>query len=191
MSARAPIFDPMRSMTSAGGPMKMMPACAQARGQFRPLGEEAVAGMNGVGLRRGRGVEKCGDREIALRRRRRSDPDGLIGDLHVQRIGVGVGVDRDALDSRLAAGARDPDRDFAAVGDEHAPDGHCGCRIQFGLRFSRNARIPSCPSSETRCSAMRLVVTPMTSAGRLPWIFLISSLAAATAVGAEVRISRT
>ena len=155
--------------------------------QVGALGEESIAGMDGVGLREGGCFHDRLHREIALRRRSGPNAHRPICHAHVQRAGVRVGVDRHALEPRLAAGAGDADRDFAAIGDEDATD-H---RTHFGFRFSRNARIPSCPSAETRCSAMRSVVTPMTSAGRLPCISLINSLAAAIAEGAEVRISRT
>ena len=102
----------------------------------------------------------------------------------MQRLDVGVGIDGDALEPGLAARPRDPHRDLAAVGDEDAAQRH---RTHFGFRFSRKARMPSCPSGETRCSAMRLVVMPMTSPGRLVWISLINDLAAAIAVGARTQ----
>ncbi len=56
--ARAPIFDPMRSMTSAGGPTKTMPAGVARARQLRAFGEEAVAGMHGVRARRARGLDE-------------------------------------------------------------------------------------------------------------------------------------
>ena len=93
---------------------------------------------------------------------------------------VGVRVDSHALDRRLAAGADDPHRDLAAIGDEHAPERH---RAQSGFRFWRNARMPSWPSGDTRWAAMRLVVRPMTSFGLSPATSRISALAAATAFG--------
>ena len=43
---------------------------------------------------------------------------GLVGEAHVQRVAVGLGVDRDRADPHLVAGADDAHRDLAAVGDE-------------------------------------------------------------------------
>ena len=80
--------------------------------------------------------------------------------LHVRRVRVGVREDGDALDAALPARADDADGDLAAVGDEHPAERHA---VQPGLRFSRNARMPSWPSADTRCAAIVLVVRPMTS----------------------------
>jgi hypothetical protein len=51
-------------------------------------------------------------------RGRRADADLLVGEAHVQRIGVGGRVDRDGLQPELAAGADHPQRDLATVGYE-------------------------------------------------------------------------
>ena len=49
----------------------------------------------------------------------------LVGHLDVQRVGIGVGIDRDRRDAHLARGLDDAAGDFAAIGDqdltEHAP----------------------------------------------------------------------
>src|SRR6266404_8568446 len=84
------------------------------------LGEEAVAGMDRIGAARACGGEDVVDDEVALRRRRRADRVRVVGDQHVQGRAVGLGVDGDTLDAELAAGARDADRDLAAIGDQHA-----------------------------------------------------------------------
>ena len=49
---------------------------------------------------------------------RRPDLHGLVGEAHDRGLGVGGRVDRDGLDAELAAGARDPQGDLAAVGDQ-------------------------------------------------------------------------
>ena len=59
------------------------------------LGEESVAGMDAVGTRRLRRRDQLFGIEIALRRRRRADGDGLVGALDMQRARVGLGIDRD------------------------------------------------------------------------------------------------
>ena len=62
-------------------------------------------------------VEDPVDDEITLRRLRRSDPIGMVGILHMKRLAVSIGVDRDGLDIKLAAGAGNANSDFAAVSD--------------------------------------------------------------------------
>ena len=48
----------------------------------------------------------------------RTDADVVVGEAHVQRLAVGLGVDGDGLDAELAAGANDAQRDLAAIGDQ-------------------------------------------------------------------------
>jgi hypothetical protein len=80
---------------------------------FHPLGkvgvfaQETIAGVDGLGVghlgRRddGRHVE------VAQRRRRRADADGLFGQLDVFGFAVGLGIDHHRLDAQFAAGALD------------------------------------------------------------------------------------
>ena len=56
--------------------------------------------------------------EIGFAGRRRTDADAGIGEADVHRLGVGGRMDRDGLDADLAAGADDPERDLAAIGDQ-------------------------------------------------------------------------
>ena len=58
------------------------------------------------------------DHQVALRRRRRADRDGLIRHLDVQRVAVGLGIDRDGLDPHPPGGLDDATGDFAAIGNE-------------------------------------------------------------------------
>ena len=106
--------------------------------------------MDGVGAARPGSVEDAGDREIAVGGRSRTDPDGAIGGGDVGRLPVGVGEHGDRLDAQLAARAHNPHGDFAAIGDQQAPDHVASCRALGvlarqvgGLRFSRKAVIPS------------------------------------------------
>jgi hypothetical protein len=43
---------------------------------------------------------------------------GLVGQLHVQRPGIGLGEDRDGLDAHALGRADDPAGDLAPVGDQ-------------------------------------------------------------------------
>src|SRR5262245_29910734 len=122
-------------------------------------------------------------RQVALGRRWRADADRPIGGGNVGGVSIGVGIDRDALDPGLAARPGDADRNLAAIGDQHTTERHA---FQLGLRFSRNARSPSWPSSDTRW-----VVMPMTSSGCAPAISRINAFAFAMPCGPAVSTSST
>ena len=82
------------------------------------LGQEAVAGMDGLAVGdRGR-RDDARDVEVAQARLGRPDADGLVGQAHGQGVGVGGGVGDHGADSHLAARPDDPERDLAPVGDE-------------------------------------------------------------------------
>ena len=55
---------------------------------------------------------------------RGAEADRLVGQVHVRRARVGVGVDGDRAQAQLLGGAQDPDGDLAAVGDEEGVEGH-------------------------------------------------------------------
>ena len=56
--------------------------------------------------------DKRGLIEIALGRWRGADADRLVGQLHVQSISVGLGVDRNRSDPQPARGGNDPAGDL-------------------------------------------------------------------------------
>ena len=82
------------------------------------LGEEAVAGMDRVGAGDLGGADDRRHAEVAVGAARRPDADVLVGEAHVQRVFVRLGIDRDGLDAELLAGVDHPQGDFSAVGDE-------------------------------------------------------------------------
>ena len=84
------------------------------------LGEEAVAGMNGVGLDAHRGLDHAVAVEVALARGPRADGIGLVGHQHVKRDAVRLAEDGDRRQVQLAEGADDAHRDLAAVRDQDA-----------------------------------------------------------------------
>ena len=93
------IFEPICSTATADGPTKISPAASQRAHERGVLRQEAVAGMDRV---RAGSLRGCDDRvhvEIARARRRRADADRLVGGPDVQRVGVGVGIDRDGADA--------------------------------------------------------------------------------------------
>ena len=67
--------------------------------------------------------------EIALGRRAGADQVRLVRGAHVQRIAVRLGVDRDRDDAEVAQGPEDPDRDLAAIRNQHFREGSHAGRI--------------------------------------------------------------
>ena len=95
-------------------------------GEVRVLGEKSVAGMNRIDVADFGRADDAVDLQIAVGARRRADADRFVGELHVERIHVRLGINRQRLDAEFLAGADDAERDFAAIGDqdfvEHARD---------------------------------------------------------------------
>ncbi len=87
-------------------------------GKARVLRQEAVARMHRVGAGDFAGRQDSGYVEIAIFGGRRANADALVGKAHMHGVGIGGGMHRDGFDAQLLAGAQDPERDFAAVGDE-------------------------------------------------------------------------
>ena len=79
--------------------------------------------VNRVRAARDRRRDDVGDRQVRFRGGRGADADGLVGQLDVQAVLVGGGVDRDGGEAELLAGADDADGDLAAVGDEDLRSG--------------------------------------------------------------------
>jgi hypothetical protein len=82
------------------------------------------------GLRAGLfgGDEELGGVEIGVGRGRPVQGQGLVGQPGERGVLVGIGVDRDGRQGRVAAGPHHAQRDLAAVGDEDALEvsGHGG-----------------------------------------------------------------
>ena len=100
--------------------MKVMPAFGARLGQGGVLGEEAVAGVDGVGA----GPDRDGDDRVrvevgAHRVPALADLVGLVGLEPVLGPAVLVGEDRHRAGADLVRRAEGPDRDLAAVGHEH------------------------------------------------------------------------
>ncbi len=90
----------------------------QRLGERRVLGQEAVTRVHRLGAGVVNGLENVLDRQVALGRRRRTDGDRLVGPAHVQRVLVGLRVDRDALDPHAPGRAHDAAGDLTPVGDQ-------------------------------------------------------------------------
>ena len=88
-------------------------------GEVGVLAEESVAGMHGVGAAAlHRGDEGVGS-QVALGRGRATQCVGLIGEPHVHRVAVLIGVDGRDGDAHFPAGPDHPDRDLTPVGYEN------------------------------------------------------------------------
>ena len=105
-------------MASGGGPMNVTPCVGDGPGEVGVLGEEAVAGVHGVGAAALDDVEDGLGVEVALGRGLAAERVGLVGEADVQGVAVEVGVHGDGGDAELPAGADDPDGDLAPVGDQ-------------------------------------------------------------------------
>ena len=86
------------------------------------LGEEAVAGVHGVGAGAAGDREQLVDHEVGLGAGGAVEGVRLVGELDVPRVAVLVGVDGDGADAGVAGGADDADGDLSTVGDEDLGD---------------------------------------------------------------------
>ena len=102
------------------------------------------------------GVKNGIDVQIAFRRCRPADADGVIGFDYKGCIAVGLGKDRHRFQPQLAAPALDAPGDFAPVGDQDAGKAHF--TRQEGVLLSRKLLMPSMPSSVSQASARRSAV---------------------------------
>ena len=93
-------------------------------GETGVLREEPVPGVHRVGTGLRGDVEELLDDEVAVTGGRAAQRVGLVRHLHVQRVAVGLGVDGDRADARVAAGPGDAYGDLPAVGDQHLRDRH-------------------------------------------------------------------
>jgi hypothetical protein len=74
--------------------------------------------VHGVGAAAGGDVEQLVDAQVRVRRGVAAERERLVGELGWQAVAIGVGVDGDAGQARVAARADDPDGDLAPVGDQ-------------------------------------------------------------------------
>ncbi|MNQ47166.1 hypothetical protein D3C85_610020 [compost metagenome] len=87
-------------------------------GERRVLGEEAVAGVDGLGAALSGDFEDLVHYQIGGRGRAFAEAERLVGLLQVQAGGVGLGVDGYTLHIEGAQGTQDAAGDGAAVGDQ-------------------------------------------------------------------------
>ena len=97
-------------------------------GELGVLGQEAVAGVDGVGAGAVGHLDQLVHHEVGLGGGVAAQRVGLVGELDVQGVAVRIRVDRHGGDAFIACGADDAHGDFAAVGDQHLAQrmGDCG-----------------------------------------------------------------
>src|SRR5262249_5077516 len=98
--------------------------------ELRALGEEAVAGMDGVGTGLPRSAHMLGRVQVGR------DLDESGGTLRGERTEVGRSSHTNCLDSRGTTGAKDAERDLPTVGDEQAAHG-AESRLRLAERTGR------------------------------------------------------
>ncbi len=122
-----------------GGPDEGDPLLGAGLGELDPLGEEAVAGVKGVAPGHlGRGQHPV-DVEVTLGGGCGADADDLVGELGAEAAAVGVGDGEHGFQPLVEAGADDPHRDLAAVGDQDATQAGHGDRPSSRDRRRRSA----------------------------------------------------
>jgi hypothetical protein len=86
--------------------------------QVRAFGEEAIAGVNGIGTRGQCRTDDAIGAEIAVARGRRSDRHGDISESDMHGIAIRVRIDGSGTQADALCRANDADGDFASIGDE-------------------------------------------------------------------------
>ena len=84
------------------------------------LGQEPVARMDRLHVADLGGADDAVDLQVAVGGPGRADAIGLVGQVQVGGPAVGLAEDGHGFDAHLAAGAEDPQGDFAPVGNQNA-----------------------------------------------------------------------
>ena len=87
-------------------------------GEIGVLGQEAVAGVDGVRSGPCRDVQQFGDVQVGVSRGVPVQAEGFAGGTDVHGIGVDVRIDGDGFQLGVLAGSGNPDGDFTTVGDQ-------------------------------------------------------------------------
>ena len=90
--------------------------------EARILGQEAVAGVDGISAGDDGGLDDLVGQEIALRGRGRAEQDRLIGLADMGRFGVRLGIDGNGTDPHPLGGPHHAAGNLAAIGDQKGLD---------------------------------------------------------------------
>jgi hypothetical protein len=88
-------------------------------GEVGVLGEEPIAGMDGVCPGDLGRAQDVGNISVAESGVRRPDADLLVGCAHMKARGIGLGIDRDGLNAEFLTGTNYAERDLTAIGYQH------------------------------------------------------------------------
>ena len=124
------IFQPHRA--DAGG-VRADPHDPRVDHSLREIGifrQEAVTGMDRLRTGRLRRGDDLFPHQIAFARRRWPDMHRLVRLPHMQRLGIGVRIDRNRAQAHRPRGADDAARNLAAIGDEEGFD-HADARVNY------------------------------------------------------------
>ena len=139
------ILSPIASMAPRVGADEDDPRLGAAPGEAGVLGQEAEAGVDGLGAGLVAGVDDLVGDQVGLGRRRRADRHRLVGHLDGQAAGVGLGIDRDRGDAHPPRGLDDADRDLAAIGDQDLREHKGRARLPTAGRLRLIGNSPAWP----------------------------------------------
>ena len=90
-----------------------------AFGKFGVFAQKAIAGMDSLGAALLAGGDDALGHQVTLAAGRRAYKHRFVGQRHMARIAVGVGIHGHGLDAHLAGRFNDPAGDFTSIGDEN------------------------------------------------------------------------
>ena len=122
-------FDRLRSRTD-----KRKSRLRDLAGELGVLGQKAVARVDSAGAGLARRSDDLGAVEIGGDRRRAGDLDRVVGRQYCWSRRVGGVVDHDRLEPERLNGAQNPQRDLAAIGNEHTRERPTAARQRRDLR---------------------------------------------------------
>ena len=84
----------------------------------RVFGEKSVARVDGTCPTLARGSDNRLDVKITLIHSGRTDADRFVGEMHRERLLIGIAEHRDGAQIEFLCRADDPNRDFTTIGDQ-------------------------------------------------------------------------
>ncbi len=91
-------------------------------GEVGVLGEESVAGVDGVGSGLGGGIQNFVDHQIGFGRGLSAEGECFVGEADERGIGVGFGVDSDTGQPGISSRPDHPHRDLTTIGNKNLGD---------------------------------------------------------------------
>ena len=87
-------------------------------GEVRVLRQKSIARVDRIGIANLRSADDAVDFQIALGTYSRPDANGLVGELHMKAVNIGLRVNGNRLDTQFLTGADNTEGNFAAIGDQ-------------------------------------------------------------------------